>query len=81
MDIGLYRKYLQEYVYAAIENSNGTVASIREELASIQLRRFLVRHKAEKQRAIKDARTAFDEHRHWPLDIILSHLGVEKPGG
>jgi hypothetical protein len=38
---------------------------------------LLVLHKEEKQRALADARHAFDEHRHWPLEIILSHLGVE----
>ena len=79
MDIQLYRKYLEQFVRESIKSSNGTVASIREELASIQVKGLLVRHKAEKQRALKDARAAFDEHRHWPLEIILSHLGVEAP--
>jgi hypothetical protein len=36
----------------------------------------LVMHREEKQRALADARQAFDEHRHWPLEIVLRHLGV-----
>jgi hypothetical protein len=37
----------------------------------------LVRDKEEKQRALQEAIKAFQGHRHWPLDIIFSHLGVE----
>ena len=79
MDIGRYQKYLQEYVSTAIRGSDGSIGQIRENLASIQIGYFLVRHKREKTQALQDARDAFDEHRHWPLEIILSHLGVEKP--
>ena len=78
MDIGLYRKYLNLFVHQAIQNSDGSINQIREALDSIQVKGLLVRHKPEKQRALKDARAAFDEHRHWPLEIILSHLGIEK---
>lgn len=76
MDIGLYRRYLNQYVEEAIQNSDGSIYGIAEYLSSIQIGRFLTRHKTEKLRALKDAQQAFDEHRHWPLDIILSHLGV-----
>jgi hypothetical protein len=79
MDIGLYRKYLQQYVQEAIQSSNGTNASIYEELDSMKVTGLITRHKEEKQRALKDAKVAFDEHRHWPLKIVLSHLGVEIP--
>jgi hypothetical protein len=79
MDIGLYRQYKQEYVSQAIQDSDGSIAMIRENLASVQIGRFLVRHKEEKKRALGDALQAFDEHKHWPLEIILSHLGVEAP--
>ena len=79
MDIGLYQQYLQQYVGEAIRDSDGSIGQIRENLASVQIGRFLVRHKVEKSRALKDARAAFDEHRHWPLEIILSHLGVDAP--
>jgi hypothetical protein len=77
MDIGLYQRYLREYVYSAIRDSDGSIGQIRENLESIQVGRFLVRHREEKLRALQDARAAFDEHRHWPLEIILSHLGVD----
>ena len=79
MDIQLYRKYLNQFVQGSINRSDGTVRSIREELDSIQLGGFLTRHKTEKKRALMDARQAFEEHRHWPLEIILSHLGVDAP--
>jgi len=77
MDIGLYRQYLQQYVQEAVDNSNGTIAGIAENLHAKNVSGLLVFHKDEKKRALADARQAFDEHRHWPLDIILSHLGVE----
>ena len=76
MDIKLYQQYLQEYVGRAIQNSNGTNASIAEHLDTIHIGR-LAAHRLEKERALADARKAFDEHRHWPLDIVLSHLGVK----
>jgi hypothetical protein len=79
LDIRLYRKYLQEYVTQALRDSDGTVSGVREYLDSIQVRGFLVSHKLEKQRALADAVQAFSEHSHWPLEIILSHLGIEKP--
>lgn len=76
MDHLLYQRYLQEYVRQAIQASDGSVRGIAEELGAIQVRGLWVMHKEEKQRALADARRAFDEHRHWPLEIILSHLGV-----
>ena len=79
MNIGVYRSYLQDYVNDAILNSDGSISQIRENLASVQIGRIVLRHKQEKTRALMDARAAFDEHRHWPLEIILSHLGVVAP--
>jgi hypothetical protein len=76
MDIGLYRQYLDEYVQEAIENSNGTKEGILNYLRNKQGPGFFSRHKAEKKQALHDATQAFEEHRHWPLDITLSHLGV-----
>lgn len=73
----LYQQYMQQYVNQAIQESNGTPRGIYERLAEMQVRGLLVRHRQEKQRALQDARLAFDEHRHWPLEIILSHLGIE----
>ena len=74
----LYMQYMQEYVNLAIKESNGTPSGIYERLAEMQVKGLIVRHRQEKQRALRDARLGFDEHRHWPLDIILSHLGLEK---
>ena len=77
MDIGLYRQYLQQYVQEAMDDSNGSISGIAEYLHAKNITGLVVLHKEEKKRALGDARKAFDEHRHWPLDIILSHLGVE----
>jgi len=76
MDYTLYRRYLKEYVAQARQASDGSVRSIAEELSVIHVGGLLVVHKEEKKRALADARRAFDEHRHWPLEIILSHLGL-----
>lgn len=76
MDIGLYRQYLEEYVREALQNTNGTNREIREYLSEKQIPRFLVRHREEKQRALTEARRAFDEHSHWPVEIVISHLGI-----
>lgn len=77
MDGTLYRQYLKQYVSEAIQNSSGTNAGIAEYLSGIVIGGWLTRHKEEKRRALLDARVAFDEHRHWPRDIILSHLGLD----
>jgi len=79
MDIGVYRQYLEKYVLEALQKSDGTVAGISSYLWNMNISGFLVRNRTEKQKALDDARSAFDSHHHWPLEIILSHLGV-KPG-
>ena len=76
MDIMRYRQYLNQYVTQAIQQSDGTNRGIAEQLSTIQVKGPFVVHKEEKQRALADARQAFDEHRHWPLEIVLKHLGV-----
>lgn len=83
MDIGLYRRYLQQFVEEAIRNSDGSVPKISTYLWNYKKPGKFSRHRTEKNRALKDARQAFDEHQHWPLKIILSHLGVEgnRPEG
>jgi len=80
MDIGVYRQSLEKYVLEAVQNSDGTVKGISNYLWDIKISGFLVRNRAEKQKALDDARNAFDSHRHWPVEIVLSHLGI-KPGG
>ena len=78
MNHEIYRRYLQEYIQEAIDNSNGTNAEIASYLWEKNLGRFILSNKAEKQRALADARRAFDDHRHWPRKIILSHIGIEN---
>ncbi|MFM8322259.1 MAG: hypothetical protein ACKOC5_15200 [Chloroflexota bacterium] len=72
----LYEQYLRQYLALAIRESDGTNRGIAERLGEIHPGGLFERHKDEKRRALQDARRAFDEHRHWPLDIVLSHLGI-----
>jgi len=81
MDVQLYRKYLNQYVQEALQNSDGSVHGASEYLGGQSVGGLLVRHKAEKMRALDDAQKAFGEHRHWPLEIVLSHLGIEDLPG
>lgn len=81
MNIERYQGYLQQYVQEAIQNSSGSNSAIYEYLDNIKPAGRFSTHKEEKRRALKDAQVAFSEHRHWPLNIVLSHLGVEMPGG
>jgi hypothetical protein len=78
MDLSAYQRYLQEYVLEAMQNSDGTTAKISEYLWNKNVGGLLTRQKAEKQKALIEARRAFDEYRHWPVDIILSHLGISR---
>lgn len=79
LDIKRYNFYLQQYVSEAIRNSDGSNRSISEHLETIRVSGLFVRHRREKQQALADARAAFDKNRHWPLEIVLSHLGVTHP--
>ena len=81
MDRLLYQQYLREYIDQAARESDGSVRSIYEQLSQMQVKGLVVRHREEKKRALTDAQRAFVEHSHWPLEIILSHLGVEAPPG
>lgn len=78
MDIGLYRLYVEEYVKEALQNSDGTNAGASEYLLSIKPAGRLTKHREEKNRALAEVRKAFDEHRHWPLQMILIYLGIEN---
>jgi hypothetical protein len=78
MDLGWFRFYQAEYVKQAIKNSDGTNAGIIEYLRSIKPAGRLASHRVEKNHALAEVLKAFDEHRHWPLAIILSYLGIEK---
>jgi hypothetical protein len=77
MNIELYQRYLEQYIREGIANSTGSNGEIYEYLLSIRIGKHFVAHREEKIRALKDARIAFEEHRHWPRDIILSQLGIK----
>jgi hypothetical protein len=70
-------QYMHQYLKEAIDNSDGKPAGIANYLSEIPMPGRFSRHKEEKIRALKELRQAFDEHRHWPLDIILSQLGID----
>jgi hypothetical protein len=78
MDIGIYRSFIEAYVKEALENSDRTNAGISEYLHSLKEAGRFTRHRQERNLALVEVRKAFDEHRHWPLSIILSFLGIEN---
>jgi hypothetical protein len=78
MNRELYQKYLQQFVAEAIQKSGGSNREIYELLSEMRVKGLLVLHREEKRRALEDAQKAFDEHRHWPLEIILSQLWIEN---
>lgn len=78
MDHTLYQRYLREYLSTAIRESDGSNRGIAERLGEFSISGLVVAHRAEKQRALADLRQAFDAHRHWPLDIVLSQLGLRR---
>lgn len=78
MDIGAYRDAVQSFVKQALANTDGSNKKISEYLWSLSIPRFLVRHKTEKRQALSDVRQAFDDHSYWPLEVILSQLGIDK---
>ncbi len=77
MDHKLYDQFLHEYIQKALANGNAKPAEIARYLDEIPLPGRFARNKEERTRALLAVRQAFTEHRHWPLDIILSHLGVD----
>jgi hypothetical protein len=77
MDHSLYQKYRLQYLREAYLDSDKTTASIYRALTEIAPPGRFSPHKEEKIRALRDLREAFEGHRHWPLDIALSHLGVD----
>jgi hypothetical protein len=76
MDQVRYLQFLKQYIAEAVQYSDGSTRGIAEHLSTIQVKGLMVMHREEKQRALADARQAFDDHRHWPLEIVLRHLGV-----
>lgn len=75
-----YRQYLKQYLKRALNNTDRSNKAVSDYLWQIKKPGFISRHKIEKSRALDDLREAFDQHQHWPLEIILSHLGIEIEG-
>jgi hypothetical protein len=76
VNIGVYRQVLEKYVTEAVQNSDGTHTGISNYLWDVKIPRLSL-NRYERQRALADARQAFDDHRQWPVDVILSHLGLK----
>ena len=77
MDHVKYRQYLEDLVREALANGDGTNSGIAQYLWSKKEAGRFSFNRDEKNRALSEARNAFDEHRHWPLSIVVSHLGIE----
>lgn len=77
LNIVIYHQFLQEIVQEAIDHSDGSNVQISEYLWSKKITNWFTRHKTEKRKALEEARKAFDTHRHWPLEIVISHLGLD----
>jgi len=77
MDTKLYMRYMMQYIKEAIDNSDGSNAGISGYLQDKKISGLLVQHREEKKRALTDAKQAFSEHRHWPIQIVLSQLGID----
>jgi hypothetical protein len=78
MDLGEYRKWVEQYVTDALQKSDCSNAGIAEYLSMIKPAGRFSSHRDEKNLALTEVRKAFDEHRHWPLSIIISFLGIEN---
>ncbi len=77
MNYQIYEKYLYQYLLDAYKNSDGSTKGVSEMLHALPKPGRFSSNRAEKIKAIDTAITAFDEHRHWPIDIVFSHLGVD----
>lgn len=82
MKAEVYRQYMEQFIREAIRQSDGSNAGIAEALSERHIptkgpRSWFSRYTEEQVRALNDARKAFDEHRHWPRSLVLSHLGLD----
>jgi hypothetical protein len=77
MDYKLYNQFILAYLKEALLNGRTKPVEIAAYLDVIPLPGRFARNKEERIRALRAVRQAFTEHRHWPLDIILSHLGID----
>jgi hypothetical protein len=77
MIMDYFHHYIEEYLKEALLNSNGTNSGISEYLWEKKDPGRFASHRIEKIKALREVRRVFDDYRHWPLSIILSHLAVE----
>jgi hypothetical protein len=77
MDQKIYRQCLREYLRAALQKSDGSNAGVSNYLMQQVLPGRFTRHRAEKVRALGDLQRVFAEHRHWPVDMVLTYLGIK----
>ena len=77
MDHKLLKQYTLEYLNQALAAGLNKPAEISRYLEEIPLPGRFTRNKEIRIRALREIRQAFNEHRHWPLEIILSHLGID----
>ncbi len=77
MNYQVYERLLQQYLAEAYKNSDGTTRGMAEYLETIQKPGRISMNREEKIKAIDTARKAFEEHRHWPVEIVFSQLGVD----
>jgi hypothetical protein len=78
MDQKLYRQFMREYLREALEKSDGTNSGMSNYLMQqIEPGRFS-RHRDEKIRALNEVQRTFSEHRHWPVDMIFTYLGIKQ---
>ena len=73
MNIGVYRKFLNELMQDALENTDGSTAEISRYLWDRKISGILIRHRKEKERALEDAKKRLrrtpslaNTHRNFP---------------
>ena len=77
MDQKMYRQCLREYLRDALQKSDGSNAGMSNYLMQqIEPGRF-ARNREEKIRALNEVQRVFSEHRHWPVDMIFTYLGIK----
>ncbi|MCI0476284.1 MAG: hypothetical protein L0Y55_08555 [Anaerolineales bacterium] len=77
MDQKVYRQFLREFLRDASQKSDGSNAGMASYLMQQIQPGRLARHRDEKIRALNDLNRAFSEHRHWPVDMIFTYLGIK----
>jgi len=76
MDHEAYEKYRRQYLKKAYQESDHTPQAIYRALTEIRQPGRFAFNRDEKMRALRDLESAFEDRRHWPLDIILSHIDI-----